>query len=1105
MPNRLSRAALAALLALGPAALAAQQAPAATRVDLVVAATTDVHGHLRGWDYEANTEDPRRGLTRAATIVDSVRAANPGRVVLLDAGDLLQGTALTFVAARLAEDTLHPVVAAMNAMRYDAAAVGNHEFNYGLGVLQRAVRQGRFPFLSANTYEIGGRRAFPAWRMVDRQGINVAIVGATTPGVMVWDRDNVRGRLVLRDIVPEVRKAVEQARAARADVVLVTVHSGMDGPSSYDTVRTGMPSENVGARIAREVPGIDMIVIGHSHQEVADTTINGVLLVQPKNWATSVAVAHLDVVKDGRTWRVQGRRGGLVQAIGHAEQQAVVDAVASGHAAALRYVTTPLGRSTVAWRGDSARVADVPLHDFMLEVMRRRAGAQLAASAPFSTDAQFPAGDITVKELSRLYQYENTLRAVRITGQQLRDFLEYSARYYRQYVPGDTASLTDPRVPGYNFDIVQGADYTLDVSRPIGQRVTRLEYQGRTVAPTDTFTMALNNYRQTGGGGYAMLAGAPVVYDGGSLEIRQMLIDEVKKQGTLRPEDYYRANWRMEPAAAVARAYGEQNRRIQPPPTMSAGTTLVPPREVGPADRAAASPSPVASTALVAPAVGAAPATSPRRPGERQLRVISINDFHGALEARPDSRGVRLGGAAAVATAVARAASECRPDCEVILLDGGDEFQGTPASNLAYGRPVVELFNALGVAGAALGNHEFDWGLDSLRARIRDAHYFIMGANVKNADGSDVAWVPDDTIVRRGPFTIGVIGIATVETPRVTKASNVATLRFVDPAPEVESRSRALRARGANLVIVVAHEGGFCNNRPAGADAPSCDGPILDFTRRVGTSVDAVVSGHTHSAISTLVGRVPVVQARSSGRAIGVFDLFLGDSGVRAAGAPQLRDIGSDSIAPDPVADSIVRRALAALGPRINRVIGTVSTDLRRTGSQYPLGNLIADAMRTAGKGDVAVMNNGGIRADLLAGPATFGRLYEVQPFGNVLYRATVRGSGLRAYMERLVRRAEPNAHVSGVTVTYDTGAPEGSRITQLLVGGKPLRDDATYSVVLSDFLLTGGDGLGLQQDAIKVEPLNIVDIDALIAWVQAQPGHAITGPTERRLVALAH
>jgi 5'-nucleotidase len=387
---------------------------------------------------------------------------------------------------------------------------------------------------------------------------------------------------------------------------------------------------------------------------------------------------------------------------------------------------------------------------------------------------------------------------------------------------------------------------------------------------------------------------------------------------------------------------------------------------------------------------------------------------------------------------------------------------------------------------------------------MRDARYRIMGANVKTADGADVPWVPDDTLVRRGALTVGLIGISTVETPRVTKASNVEGLRFVDPVPEVEARARALRARGADVVILLAHEGGFCNNRPADGAAPGCNGPILEVTRRLGPAVNAVVSGHSHSAISTLVGAVPVVQARSSGRTIGVVDLQVGASQVSAAAAPELRDVGTDTLGTHAGVDSIVQRALASVGPRVNRVIGTVREDLRRSGSQYPLGNMIADAMRSAGTADVAVMNNGGIRADLRAGEVTFGTLYEVQPFGNVLYRATVRGAALRTYMERLVRRDQPNAHVSGVRVTYDTAAAEGSRIRELLVAGRPVRDDATYTIVLSDFLLTGGDGLGIQQEAVRVEPLNLADIDALVTWVQAQPGRVVAAPAERRLVPVA-
>jgi 2',3'-cyclic-nucleotide 2'-phosphodiesterase (5'-nucleotidase family) len=235
-------------LACAPAQLPRATAP----IDLVVATTTDVHGRITAWDYYANRSETIRGLTRAATIVDSVRAANPGRVILLDAGDLLQGNPLAYVAAKVSADRTNPIIAAMNAMHYDAAAIGNHEYNYGVPYLDSAVRQAKFPFLSANTYRVdpAGVHAYRPWTIFERAGIKVGIVGATTPGVMLWDAENVKGRVRLGDIVPAVREAAVEARRAGADIIIVTVHSGLNEPSSYDTVTTGVPSENVAARIA---------------------------------------------------------------------------------------------------------------------------------------------------------------------------------------------------------------------------------------------------------------------------------------------------------------------------------------------------------------------------------------------------------------------------------------------------------------------------------------------------------------------------------------------------------------------------------------------------------------------------------------------------------------------------------------------------------------------------------------------------------------------------------------------------------------------------------------------------------------------------------------
>jgi 2',3'-cyclic-nucleotide 2'-phosphodiesterase / 3'-nucleotidase / 5'-nucleotidase len=1021
-------------------------------VEIVIAATTDVHGRLRGWDYYTARPDSARGLSRAATIIDSLRRANPARVVLVDAGDLLQGNPLTDDAARVDTQLPHPVIAAMNVMHYDAAAVGNHEFNYGLATLARATGSAAFPLLAANAWRSSGQRAFPASTIVHRAGLKVAIVGATNPGVAIWDRENVRGRVEVRDIVSEVRRAVDEVRKQKPDVIVAVLHSGLDEVSSYDTVSSGVPSENVSARVAREVPGIDVIVYGHSHREQPGLTSGSTLLIQPRNWATSVAVATLRVA---RGHGVVTRRGTVVQAAGHVEDSAVVAVTRAAHDATVRFVARPTGETRVAWSSDSARVADTPLIDFINETQRRKAGADLSATAAF-TLASIDSGPITVAEIARLYPYENTLRAVRITGAQLRAYLEHSARYYRTF---GTTPLIDSTVPGYNFDMISGVEYTLDLSKPLGARVTSLVARGRLVAPTDTFTLALNNYRQAGGGGYAMLSGAPVVYDSKE-DIRQLLIDEVTRRGTLRPEDYFTRNWHIQPAAAVAQAAAE----LAPRPR---------------------------------PATGATSRSDAHLTNGRWLRIIATNDFHGALEPRADSTGVVRGGAAYLATEIRNARSACvAPRCESLWLDGGDLFQGTPASNLAFGRPVMTIFNALGLTAAALGNHEFDWGLDTLRAHMRETRYAILGANVRDAGGRDISWIRDDTLVTVGSLKVGVIGAALVETPTVTKVSIVKDLRFADPAPIIDAHARALRARGADRVIVVAHIGAFCQN-----SLTSCRGGIVDLANRLAERVDAIVSGHTHSPVRALVRGIPIVQARSRGIAIGIIDIPLGDTTKTAV--IELRDVRADWVSADSSVAAVVRDAAEKVAARMSVPVVEIGEHIGQ-GLRGTLGKLIADAQRFVGQGDVSIMNNGGIRAPLRPGMATYGSLFEVHPFDNRLVRLTVTGKELRAELERQVAQPTFNLHLSGVRVAFDTSRAAGSRVTSLTrTDGTAIRDTERYRVVLSDFLADGGDQVQLANSALRREDLDIPDLEALIRYLKTLPA-PVRAPRDERIAFVA-
>lgn len=1069
MERRILAAACAAALQLG----ASVPALAAQTVDIVVASTTDVHGRVRGWDYYADTAETARGLSRAATVVDSVRDANPGRVILVDAGDFLQGNPFAYAAARVDSGKPNAIVAAMNAMRYDAVTIGNHEFNFGVPSLRRALATAAFPLLAAN---VSGGPAPSAWQpytIVTRSGVRVGIVGATTPGSDVWDEKNLRAAKVsVGAMAPAIARGVAAARADGADAIVVVAHAGISGESNYDTLATGVSGENPMARVAAGVPGIDLIVFGHTHREVADTTIHGVLLTQPRNWAASVSLAHLLFSRSGGRWVLESKRASIVSSAGHAENTAVVAAAERGHESARAYAHTVIGRTAVAWSADSSRVADVPIMDFVAETMRRASGAELASVAAFSTELRIPPGNITVAQMAELYPYENTLRVLRVTGAQLKAYLEQSARYFRVTGEGDAARVSaDPAIPGYNFEIVTGADYAIDLSRPIGDRITGLSYKGRGVRADQIFTIALSNYRAGGAGGYAMLPGAPLVSDR-QQDMRQLLIDEVMRRGTLDPAEYFTHNWTLVPASLAATAASTMRRER---PFDAVGNGRAPAAGFG----------------------GSAPGSGARGPEARTIRIISTNDFHGALEPRVDGNFGLRGGGAQVAAMIRRAEAECSGTCASIYLDAGDEFQGTPASNLAYGRPVVELFNQLGLAAAAIGNHEFDWGQDTLRARMRDAHYAMLAANVHDTDGRAVPWIRADTIVVRGGVKIGIVGIATPLTPSTTKASNVEGLRFDDPVATVDEHARSLRSRGAELVIVVEHDGAFCDRGAA------CHGEIISLAQRLTEPVDAIVSGHTHSLVNTAVKGTPIVQALSSGRAIGVIDLPVSRAD-RAATHEYVRMVNTDSITPDPDAARLLGAATQRVASVVERPIATVEGAMPRRGEQYALGNLIADAQRVAAHADVAVMNNGGIRANLAAGPASYGALFEIQPFGNMLVRLTVRGRDLRAYLESLVAHGAPRVHVSGLTARYDLARSAGARVVSAMVGGAPLDDARRYTLAFTDFMATGGDGLALAHAALTEDTLGIIDLDALIAYMQSQPGGVVRADAEPRLVPVS-
>ncbi len=561
--------------------------PRRPRTRLTVLGTTDLHGNVFNWDYYKNAEFDNTahddiGIAKAATLISAMRAERTGEPILtIDAGDTIQGTPLAYYYARIAPITgggVHPMANAMNLVGYDAAALGNHEFNYGIETLRTFESQLNFPLLGANAVDPATKRpVFPPYRVVTlrpRRGpkLKVGILGLTNPGIAIWDKANVEGRMEFPGLVEQARIFVPRLKRMGCDVVIVSAHSGATTSSSYGDA---LPyPENAASLVAEQVPGIDAILVGHAHVEIAQQYVTNtatgrqVLLCEPLYWGMRVAVMDLNLEHRHGRWRVTTSTSQALNSNTVAGDPAVLAAVQAQHDQVVTYVNSPIGTSTTALSAARAVVEDVPIIDFVnfVQADAVKAGLTgadaalpvLSIAAPFNRGASFPAGQVTVRDVAGLYIYDNTLLGVKVTGADVRAYLEFSANYFKQVTgPGPFAmadvtnavTATAPNgTPDYNFDSVAGLDqpltYDIDIAQPPGSRIMNLAYGGTPVADDQEFAMAVNNYRQSGGGGFPAVSTAPVVYNRQN-EIRQLLIDWVSANGTIDPATFASTDWRL--------------------------------------------------------------------------------------------------------------------------------------------------------------------------------------------------------------------------------------------------------------------------------------------------------------------------------------------------------------------------------------------------------------------------------------------------------------------------------------------------------------------------------------------------------------------------------
>ncbi len=570
--------------------------------------TTDVHMNLVDHDYYQDKPTAEHGLVRTATLIKAARA-EVKNALLFDNGDLLQGGPMGDFVARgkpLQPGQMHPAFKVMNAMGYDAANVGNHEFNYGLPFLRQSLSGAAFPYVNSNIHLDDGQgkpgaNAFTPYVVLGRSftdeagtkhALTIGVIGFVPPQVMQWDRLSLLGKVVPRDMVESARRFVPEVKARGADVVVLIAHTGFEFGAGV------FFAENAVAQLA-EVPGVDAILFGHSHGEFPGAsfnqhpkvdlqrgTINGVAATMPGFWGSHLGVIDLVLEKTGAGWKVSDSRAHLRPIWDRAARkplveadQSLVELVRAEHEATRTWMGTPVAQTRTPIHSYFARVADDPSVQLVSQAQlayarRALAGTPheglplLSAAAPFRTGGRggaytdIPAGSIALRHLADLYVYPNTVSAVVITGAQVRQWLEMSAITFNRIDPAGAGeqNLINGAIPSFNFDTLDGVTYRIDVTQPAryersgklvapeARRIVDLRYQGHPIDESARFVVVTNNYRASGGGNFPGLDSNNTVLSAPD-ENREALAQYLRAAKTVDPSAD--GNWRIQAVPGV--------------------------------------------------------------------------------------------------------------------------------------------------------------------------------------------------------------------------------------------------------------------------------------------------------------------------------------------------------------------------------------------------------------------------------------------------------------------------------------------------------------------------------------------------------------------------
>ncbi|MDG5473088.1 bifunctional UDP-sugar hydrolase/5'-nucleotidase [Jeotgalibacillus sp. ET6] len=509
---------------------------ALNEVSITILETSDIHGHIMPLHYAANKETPN-GLARISSYIKDMRKQEPD-LLLIDNGDCIQGTPLTYHYAKFRDHLPNPVISVMNHLQYDCAVIGNHEFNYGMSIVSRAVSQSFFPWLSANILHRDTKESYFGYPYTVKEvkGVKIVIVGITTHYIPNWENPSHIKELAFEDALLSLKRWVQFIHETeQPDVLIVSYHGGFECDLETGDLTEQQTGENQGGQILKEVAGIDLLLTGHQHR-ILSKSVNDTYIIQPGYNGQHIGKAVIHLKKGTNSWRVENIEGEVVSMADQLPDKDVLDLVYFQEMETQKWLDQPIGYID----GDmtihnplKVRTHEHPMIEWINKVQMKASGVSISATSLLSNISEGLPSKVTMREIVSNYIYPNTLTVLELSEADIRKALEQSASYFTLNEEGQidvNPEFVLPKPQHYNYDMWEGISYTIDVSKPIGERVIELEFYKE-----GPHHVVMNNYRAGGGGNFSMFKDKPVVKEI-LIDMAELLAEDLLEKKTIKAE-----------------------------------------------------------------------------------------------------------------------------------------------------------------------------------------------------------------------------------------------------------------------------------------------------------------------------------------------------------------------------------------------------------------------------------------------------------------------------------------------------------------------------------------------------------------------------------------